>query len=122
MESMVVTLAPERERTRVLVSTSGQDVLKAVLGPPRLAHRRAAATLLEGLALWHQTRLSVVLSAGGQAGSCDALGLCDALGFGEENLHYDVQVAVDVPRPRQLRLPGMGSFGDLRRLQAGVRR
>ena len=53
--------------------------LQAILGPIRTAHPRAAATLLEGLALWHQRPLSVVLSAD-DADDGSALGLCDALG------------------------------------------
>ena len=119
MEPIVVTLAPESMRTRLLATSSGQDLVKAVLGPAQLAHRRAARTLLEGLALWQQRRLSVVLSADGQDGSCDALGLCDALGFGERNLHYEVQVVVDaLHRRRHLR--GLGDFRDLRRLSGEV--
>jgi len=119
MEPIVVTLAAEPERTRLLVTSSGQDLVKAVLGPARQAHRRAAATLLEGLALWQQTRLSVVLSADDQDGCCDALGLCDALGFGESNLHYDVSVVVGA-RHRHRKLRGLGDFGDLRRLSGEV--
>jgi hypothetical protein len=119
MNPIVVRLAPDRERTRLLATSAGQDLLKAVLGPARLAHRRAAATLLEGLALWHQQRLSVVLSAGELDGSCDALGLCDALGFGEPNLHFDLTVAVDGDHPAR-KLRGLGDFRDLRRLSGEV--
>ena len=61
MNPITVVIAPDPTRVRMLVRRGAQDVLKAVLGPAELAHPRAAATLLEGLALWHQCRLGVVL-------------------------------------------------------------
>jgi hypothetical protein len=77
-------------------------------------HRRAASTLLEGLSLWHQRKLSVVLYADALDDGC-AMGLCDALGFGEETVHYQVSVAVNDRRRRRL-LGGLGNFRDLRQL------
>jgi len=38
----------------MLVTSEGRDLLKAVLGPARRCHPRAASMMLEGLALWHQ--------------------------------------------------------------------
>jgi hypothetical protein len=53
-------------------------MLRAVLGPISTMHQRAAATLLEGLSLWHQQSLSVVLYA--DASDCgSAMGLLDGL-------------------------------------------
>lgn len=119
MEPIAVTLAPEAEQTRLLATANGQDLVRATLGPAQLAHRRAAATLLEGLALWHQTRLSVVLFADALDGCCDALHLCDALGHGEANLHYDVSVVAE----ERLRASGsLSSFAELRRLCSEVSR
>lgn len=54
MDRIQVMIAPEPERVRMLVTSEGKDLLKAVLGPARRCHPRAAATMLEGLALWHQ--------------------------------------------------------------------
>jgi len=54
MDSITVTIAPERGRVRMLARSGPHDLLKAVLGPVAMSHPRAAATLLEGLALWHQ--------------------------------------------------------------------
>ena len=73
-------------------------------------------TLLEGLSLWHQRPLSVVLSAD-VLDDGSALGLCDALGFGRA-LHYEVAVAVGERRGRRRRreLRGLGDFRDLRQL------
>jgi hypothetical protein len=90
-------------------------VLKAVLPPARQAHPRAAPTLLEGLALWQQRPLSVVLSADGLEDGF-AMGLCDELGLGERRLHYQVEVAVGARRGRRRELRGLGDFRDLRQL------
>lgn len=79
-------------------------------------HPRSAPTLLEGLALWLQRPLSVVLCAADEDDS-SALGLSDGFGFGHQSVHYDVEVV----NPAQ-RLAGLGSFADLRRLRLrGVR-
>ncbi len=75
--------------------------LQAVVGGP---------TLLEGLSLWLQRPLSVVLCADAEETS-SALGLCDGFGIGRETLHYEVEV-VDPRRRRH----GLGSFRDLRQL------
>ena len=115
-DTITVTIAPELDRVRILATTPTHDVLKAVLGPVRAAHPRAAATLLEGIALWHQRPLSVVLSADASDDG-SALGLCDALGFGR-TLHYEVAVAMTEGRGRRRRrdLRGLGDFRDLRQL------
>lgn len=116
MDRIQVMIAPEPERVRMLVTSEGRDLLKAVLGPARRCHPRAAATLLEGLALWHQRPLSVVLCADEQ-GPTSALALSDGLGFGERTLHYEVGIAFH-PRStrRHAALRGLGDFRDLRQL------
>lgn len=120
-ESITVTIAPELVQTRLLVVSNGQDLVKAVLPPSYAAHPRAAATLLEGLALWHQRRLSVVLYVDEPERSSCALSLCDALGHGERNVHYEVGVAVREHRRRRAghRIAGVGDFRDLRQLRLG---
>ncbi len=115
MDRIQVIIAPEPTRVRMLVRRGRCDLLKAVLGPAEQAHRRAAVTLLEGLALWHQQALDVVLCADDALSGC-ALGLCDALGFGEQNVHYEVGVAYLGPGQT---ITGVGNFGDLRRLVVG---
>jgi hypothetical protein len=117
-DTILVTISPEPSRVRLLASTPTHDILKAVLGPARTAHPRAMATLLEGLALWYQRPLSVVLSADDLGGGY-AMGLCDALGFGR-TLHYDVTLGLSGRRARRRRdLRGLGDFRDLRHLGLG---
>ena len=115
MDRITVVIAPEPSQVRLLARRGRRDVMKAVLGSPEQAHPRAAATLLEGLALWHQRALGVVLCAD-DPWSGSSLGLCDALGFGERKLHYEVGVAHLGPRRT---LGGVGDFADLRQLDLG---
>lgn len=77
-------------------------------------HPTAARTFLEGLALWQQHPLSVVLYVDEPDDGC-AMGLLDGLGMGERTLHYDVGIAVR-GRTRRRRLGAVGNFRDLREL------
>ena len=65
--------------TRLLATYGEDEILRAALPPPTPLHPRAAATLLEGLSLWYQRQVRVVLYADAQGVSC-GLGLCDGLG------------------------------------------
>jgi hypothetical protein len=104
-----------------LMMEGRDERMRAVLGPATEAHPRAAATLLEGLALWHQRALSVVLCADDWDGT-SFLRLEDALGIGVRNVHFEVEVAQRERGRRPRRLPGLGNFGDLRQLcLTGVR-
>lgn len=116
MNRLTVTLDPSAEQTRVLVMEGLDERMRAVLGPASRAHPRAAATLLEGLALWHQQALSVVLCADVWDGT-SPLHLEEALGFGARNVHFEVEVALRHERRRRRPLrTSLGSFGDLRQL------
>lgn len=114
-EPITVTIAPERGRVRMLARCGPHDVLKAVLGPFAASHPRAATTLLEGLSLWHQQRLAVVLCADDEFDG-SALDLCDGLGYGRASLHYDVGLAFHGRRQSRRRIRGLGDFSDLRQL------
>ena len=123
MESITVMVSPEPTRTRLLAIGDGQDVLKAVLPPVACALPRAVVTVLEGLSLWTQQRLSVVLAVDKLAPSfCGSTDLCDALGYGTRSLHFEVGVAVRHPRRARRRIDGVGDFRDLRVLRAEVER
>lgn len=117
MNRWTVTMDPRREATRILMMEGREERLRAVLSPSASAHPRAASTLLEGLALWQQRPLCVVLCADTE-GSTSALGLEDALGLGVRNLHFEVEVMLRgrAHRSRASRLGGLGCFGDLRQV------
>ncbi len=112
---LTVTLDPRPGHTRLLMMDGHDERMRAVLGPASGAHHRAAETLLEGLALWHQQALSVVLCAD-VGDSTSPLRLEDALGFGVRNVHFDVEVALRQRGRRARRLSTLGNFGDLRQL------
>jgi hypothetical protein len=106
---MMLTLSA----TRVLMTDRyGRDILKAQLPAASQAHRLATRTLLEGLALFCDARLLVVLSAESEESSC-AQGLSDGFGFGADTLYYEI----DIVPSRAERRRGQGSFGDVRRLR-----
>lgn len=115
MERMIVTMEPLAGETRVLVMQGGDERMRAILGPTTASHPRAVATLLEGLALWHQQALSVVLCA--DVEDCwSATRMLDGLGFGARSVHYEVEVALLAHRRRGRRLRGFGNFAHLRQL------
>lgn len=103
--------------TRVLVRADDDVVLKAALLPRCWPHRRALPTLLESLALWHQARAHAVIAAS-DLDSWSRLGLVDDLGAAAATIHYDVEVREPRSRRRQ-RIPGLGSFSDVRQLELG---
>lgn len=113
-DPLMVTIDPGARATRLLVMEGRDELLRAVLGPATTTHPRAAATLLEGLALWHQRPLAVALCVD-ERDSSSSLHLFDALGMGDRSVHYNVAV---VPRERRggRRLSALGRFGDLRQL------
>ena len=115
-DPITITIAPELERVRLLATTGPTDILKAMLGPARQAHPKAAATLLEGLALWYQRPLSVVLYVDEQDNG-SSLELYDGLGFGRETIHYNVGVVMaSLQNRRRQTLAGVGDFRDLRKI------
>lgn len=114
-ERLVVTMDASPYATRMLVMEGNDEVLRAVLGPATRTHPRAATTLLEGLALWHQRPLTVAVCVDERESSC-AWHLYDGLGDGSRNLHFNVAVVPRGCRRRARRLSGLGRFADLRQL------
>lgn len=114
-ERLLVTLDPRPSGTRILVMEGRDERLRAVLGPAHGTHPRAAATLLEGLALWHQKPLAVALCVDDSERS-SALHLYDALGEGARSVHFEVCIVARDSRARGRRLSCLGRFGDLRQL------
>ncbi len=99
MERYTAVMYPTRKQTRVILSQGEQVLMRASLPPPEsLRHERAVRTLLEGLALWLDTRLHVVLYADAERASF-CLGLTDELGRGLDSIFFTVEV--DRPAPRR---------------------
>jgi hypothetical protein len=116
MEKLTAVIRPDHVRTQLLVRCGAEEVLKAVLPSPTPPHWRAAPTLLEGLALWFQQPVGIVLALDDlRVGT--ALGLCDEFGFGQHTIHFHVEVRrrVATRLRRSLRLDGRGDFRQLRR-------
>lgn len=113
-----VVMIPSAMRTRVLLSHGPDELLRALLpSPSQVRHERAAVTFLEGVSLWLDTKLHVVLSVDArEAGFC--LGLTDEMGVGMRSLYFDVEVRDrDARRRRGQRIRGVGDFANLRQLR-----
>jgi hypothetical protein len=108
MLKLRLLIRPTRSTTRLLATYGQDEILRAALPAVVPIQSRAAPTLLEGLSLWYQRRLCVVVYAD-DVDASSALGLCDGFGFGHTTDHYEVEV-VDPTRRRR----GLGSFRDLR--------
>ena len=117
--TVILTTSPRS--TKVLVRVDDDEVLKAVLlTPSSPPHPRALPTLLEAMALWHQTPVRAVLCAREEASWC-RLGLLDDLWLNIDTAHYTVE-CIRRDRERRQRIAGLGSFDDLRQLALrGVR-
>ena len=118
MDRYTLTLMPSSTRTRLLLTHGPDELLRAILPPGSpMYHEDAPRRLLEGLALWVDRPLRVVLSVDEKDASF-CLGLTDELGVGMRSLFFTVEV-VDrqAQRRRGRRIRGMGDFADLRQLE-----
>ncbi len=116
MKYMVVMI-PSPTWTRVLVSHGPDELMRARLPPPsQVRHERSAIAFLEGLSMWLDARLHVVLSVDArEAGFC--LGLTNEMGVGMCSVFFDVEVHDRRARRRRgQRIRGIGDFADLRQL------
>ncbi|NKB15940.1 MAG: hypothetical protein HC774_01905 [Sphingomonadales bacterium] len=113
-----VIIVPSSSRTRVLVTAGSDEMLRAVLPAPfQRQHERAVMTFLEGLALWFNAKLRVVLSVDAKGAEC-CLGLTDEFGMGVRSVFFDVEVRERHARRRRgQRIRGVGDFTDLRQLR-----
>lgn len=116
-----VVIIPSATRTRVLLSHGSDELLRAILPPPsQLRHELAAIMFLQGLSLWLDAKLHVVLSVDAkEAGFC--LALTDEMGLGIRSVFFDVEVRDRRARRRRgQRIRGIGDFADLRQLHLRV--
>jgi hypothetical protein len=116
MRNISVAIEARSGETRVLVRGGAGDMMVARLGAVSQIQPGALGLLLEALALWHRSRLRVVLCAECEP-QLESTGLTDGFGFGVDTLHYTVRV-LDRDLHRKLgrvRLRGLGDFSHLRR-------
>jgi len=114
---ITVTILPSVSRTRLLVTQQPDELLRAILPPLTMVkHPRAVLTLLEGLSLWLNRKLRVVLSADALETSF-SLGLTDSLYDGADNHFFEVEVVTRARGRRGRRIRGVGDFAELRQLE-----
>jgi hypothetical protein len=117
MEKWKTTLRVGSNATQLLMMDPfGNDLLKACL--PRPEHPRALLTMLEGLALWAGTPITVAVHV---AASCPRMTASTL--FGDDLLPVDsALVRLDFrerPAKTGRRLSGVGDFRHIRRLASG---
>ncbi len=117
MEQYTVTMVPSDTKTRLLLMQGPDELMRAALPAPwQIMHQRTVATFLEGLSLWLDARLRVVLCAGA-SDSTFSLGLSDEMGNGSESVFFAVEVVPRRALRRQAnRLGGVADFKSLRQL------
>jgi hypothetical protein len=113
MHDWTSTLQATQKGVLLLVTSEGGDLLKARL-PLSPGHPRALLTLMEGLALWRGRPLRVAVSAGACSPAWAGSGL-----FGDELYPAEsplVRFHAVHPASGE-RLPGVGDFRQLRRVE-----
>jgi len=118
MDEYRVVVSPSSKWTRLLLTQGSDELLRAILPAPSVVrHERAVPTFLEGLSMWVDRALPVVLSVDDEDFGF-RLGLTDEMGIGTRSLYYHVGVAERAHRRRRgRRIAGVGDFGDLRQLR-----
>jgi hypothetical protein len=116
MSEYTVTMSLSTARSRILVTSGADELMRAVLPPPRqVRHDRAALSLLEALALWLDRCPRVVVFAD-EADATYSFGLTDEIGNPQRSVYYTVEVVERPVRRRGKRIAGVGDFRDLRQL------
>lgn len=116
MSEYTVTMSFSPARSRILVTAGADELMRAVLPPPRqVRHDRAALSLLEALALWLDRSPRVVVSAD-ESDATYSFGLTDEIGNPQRSVYYTVEVVQRPARRRGRRIAGVGDFRDLRQL------
>jgi hypothetical protein len=117
MHRYVVTISTKGPHTRLLLTSGPDELMRATLPPSgNVYYERAVTNFLEGLSMWLDHKLHVVLSVdASEASYC--LGLTDNLGIGVRHLFFDVDVKMHQSRRRRgTRIRGVGDFSDVRGL------
>ena len=100
MSLHTLIISPSATRTRVLLTQGPDELMRANLPPPSCVHyERAVTTFLEGLSMWLDHKIQVVLSVDAQDASF-CLGLTDELGIGHQRVFFDVSISLRNTRNR----------------------
>ena len=118
-QPIIAMIVPRQDQTTILIMDGPHEALKARLCRPFNIHPNAMSTLLQGISLWYQQPLRVVLSADSCSIS-NTLGLTDGFGFGEDTLFYNVEVVTRPALRKQVRR--IGGLGDFREAHQTLRR
>ena len=103
---------------RILVTNAGKEPLVKARMRKRPDHRRALATLLEGLAMWEGARVRAVLVAG-MRDACVSSFYHDCFADPCDTPLYSIGYAPSLEEARQMhedRIRGMGAFNDMRQV------
>src|ERR1039458_304705 len=97
MSEYTVTMSFSGVRSRILVTAGTDEILRAVLPPPRqVRHTQAALSFLEALALWLDHSPRVVVSAA-EVDATSLFGLTDDFGTPQRGVYYHVEVVEPNP-------------------------
>lgn len=122
MKALWVGIDLHPTETRILAMAGPDEIVLKARLRPHPQHPRAAATLLEGLSLWHGTQVRAALCADTDPPLFDTGSWIDALLLSQGAPLYEVTL---VPRRRRRRRDGLG-LGDMaelaQRVIAGVAR
>jgi hypothetical protein len=113
-----MVMRAEPRRTKVLLQSNEDQILKAVLPLP--ADHQAPPLLLTALSRWAKEPIHVVLSVAERGALC-GFGLHDDFGFDITSEHYLARIHIRGERYHRERLTGFGDFAPLVRLLGGAR-
>lgn len=117
MDPYLLLVVVSTTQTRLMLTHGPQELLRAVLPPlTHIPNAQAVVTLVQGLALWVDRPLSVVLCANA-SGTTYWLGLTDARGCGARSLFYEVQLVQPTDKRNAGRVHAFGGeWEDLQQL------
>ena len=119
MDSYKAVLYPIARWTRLRMSHGPDELLRVIVPPPAQVRHETTAPILEGLSLWLDAQLAVVLSVDARSAGC-CLGLTRELGAGDRSVFHRVEAAGrDRRRRRGACIPGVGDLAGLRQLRSG---
>lgn len=118
MNELWAAIDTRRPFPRILVTNAGKEPILKARMRKRPDHRRALATLLEGIAMWEGSRVRAVLVAGMRDG-CDVALYHDCFELPCDTPLYSIGYAPSLEEARRMypdRIHGMGRFHDMQQV------